>query len=209
MSNLEVQLALYNEALELCGERPLASLSESREPRRHLDRIWDTNVRDTCLELGQWNFAARISALTYSPSITPPFGHQYGFDKPTDLVVLMKLCSDELLQIPLLRYQDAGPYWFCDLDTVYLQYVSNDDSYGNDFSLWPESFKRYVAAYMAGRLAPRLSRDKATIAHLIGEARDRLTIAKNKDAMKEPTKFMPKGDWARARGGNRRRFDRA
>lgn len=207
MSNNAVQLALYNEALALMGARKLASLSEAVESRRLLDSIWDTNVVDTCLELGQWNFAARIASLTYAPSIDPSFGYQYAFTKPDDLVVLMKLCSDEYLETPLLKYQDTAQFWFAAVDTIYLQYVSNDGAYGNDFSLWPESFKRYVAAYLALHAVPRLSRDKSALAYIEGEMKKRLATALNKDAMKEPTRFAPQSSWQAAR--RRGRTERA
>lgn len=199
MSNDVVRLALYNEALALVGSRKLSALSENREPKRVLDSIWETNVRDTCLEMGQWNFAARISSLTYSPSIEPQFGYSRVFEKPSDLVLLMRMCSDEKLKVPLLDYADTAQFWFSDLDEIYFQYVSNDNDYGNDFTLWPESFKRYVASYLALQIAPRLAREK--VAFLEQEMGRRLTVAKNKDAMKEPTKFQPVSSWQRARRG--------
>ena len=47
-------LALYNIALFAIGERAIASLTESREPRRLLDEVWSRGVGATtaCLEQG-------------------------------------------------------------------------------------------------------------------------------------------------------------
>jgi hypothetical protein len=210
MANSDVQLKLYNDALRLCGERKLSSLSENRESQRLLTGVWDGGARDYCLEKGQWNFAARTLELTYSPSITPAFGMRYAFDKPVDLIRLMKFCSDELLVNPELRYQDQPAYWLCDLDKVYVQYVSNDDAFGNDLSLWPQTFRRYVAAYLASRVVARLTSDKQTLAYVKVELKEALTDARSNDAMAGPT-VVPRnqGSWGRARGGGRKRYDRA
>ena len=53
------RLSLYNDALLLCGERALTSLSEDREPRRLLDQIWNSGGVNVCLAEGQWFFAMR------------------------------------------------------------------------------------------------------------------------------------------------------
>ena len=53
------KLSIYNGALNILGERKLASETENREPRYQLDDIWDNDMVDRCLQMGQWNFAAR------------------------------------------------------------------------------------------------------------------------------------------------------
>ena len=154
---MATQLSLYNEALRICGERKLASLTENREPRRILDSVWDANAINYCLEQGQWKFAIRTAKLENNASMEPAFGYQYGFDKPTDLIRLTALCSDEYFNVPLTQYSEEAGYWFSDLDEIYIQYVSNDASYGNDFSLYPETYMRYVASYLASEIIDRLT----------------------------------------------------
>lgn len=81
---MTTQLDIYNGALLHCGERFLASLTEQREPRRLLDRVWSSNGVKTCLEQGQWNFAMRTIQIDYDPSIAPSFGYARAFQKPND-----------------------------------------------------------------------------------------------------------------------------
>ncbi|MCA9245238.1 MAG: hypothetical protein KDA32_14875, partial [Phycisphaerales bacterium] len=148
------RLSLYNGALTVhLGQPPLSALTDDESVRYALDNVWDRGALKTCLQKGQWNFAARSQRLEYDPSVTPDFGYQYAFAKPTDIVRLMGLCSDEYFEAPLRMYQEESGYWFTDLQQIYVRYVSNDASYGLDYSLWPENFTRFVEAFLADQIA--------------------------------------------------------
>lgn len=200
----QTKLQLYNGALRILEERKLASLTENREPRRVLDDIWDEGAVDFCLEQGLWNFALRTVKAEYSPSVEPPFGYRYAFDKPTDWIRTAGVWQDENLRSPLLDYRDEAGFWFAPTDTIYIMYVSNDNQYGADLSLWPQSFAKYFQAYMANEACGRLtgSDSKSDKARRTMDAA--LLEAKNKDAMNEPSKFPALGSWASSRGSYRR-----
>jgi len=152
------RLSLYNGALAAMGERKLANLTENREPRYKLDDVWDRDMVDTLLEKGQWNFATRTVELTYSPSVTPAdFGHNYGFEQPTDIIRITGMWQDGFQTTPLLHYRDEANYWWADVETIYVSYVSNDADYGADFSLWPKNFTRYAEHWMAQQVAPTIA----------------------------------------------------
>src|SRR3546814_179077 len=138
------QLSLYNGALRLCGEAKLANLTEDREPRYVLDDVWDDGALRHCLQQGSWNFAMRTVEAEYSPSVEPSFGFRRAFDKPTDWVRTAAMASDEYFRCPLtsLGARDEGGFWFSDLETIYVRYVSDDASFGLDMSLWPANFTR-------------------------------------------------------------------
>lgn len=196
-----VKLTIYNEALRMLGERPLASISENVEPRRLLDAVYDANAIDTVLEKGQWKFALRPAALTFSPSVEPAFGYRYGFTQPTDMLRIANLCQDEKFKIPLLQYLDNGGVWFADLDTIYIRYVSNDAAFGSDLTLWTNTFCKYFSSYLALDIAPRLTQSENRIAVLQKESQKRLTAALALDAMAEPTKELPMASWEQSRYG--------
>ena len=98
------RLSIYNLAMLNMGERPLASLTEDREPRRIMDQIWNTGGVQTCLEEGQWFFAMRTSQIDYDTDVQPPFGYNRAFSKPDDWLLTCGVCSDEFFRVPLLRY---------------------------------------------------------------------------------------------------------
>ena len=204
------QLKLYNGALVLLGETRLASLSESREPRHILDNIWDNGLVDRCLEEGLWNFATRTREISYNPSISSDFGFQYAFDKASDFIRTVQVSSDEHFVNSLVghQYHDEGEYLWCDLQTIYWRYVSNDSEFGGDLSLWPESFTNFVEHYLAHRAAPLIGHKQLDLEN--GREWPSLTRARrnarSKDAMGQGTSFPPTGSYVRSRlGGSRRR----
>lgn len=198
---MATQLSLYNEALRLCGERKLASLTENREPRRLLDQVWDEGALEYCLEMGAWNFANRSLLLQEDPTFTTQFGYRYAFEKPSDVVRLTAVCSDEYYNMPLTRYKEEGGYYFSDLDIIYIQYVSSDAEFGMDTSLYPRTYEKFVAAFMASEIIDRLTQNETLWDKVFKVMQKRLRTARSKDAMDEATKFMPTGRWVNARRG--------
>jgi hypothetical protein len=200
---MTTKLGLYNGALRILSERKLASLTENREPRRLLDDAYGDGQTEgsvkLCLELGQWTFAMRTVQIDYSPSVEPPFGYRYAFDQPSDMVDVCGIYQDEYCQQPLLHYADERHYWYCDLQTIYVQYVSNHTSYGADLSLWPETFTKAVEADLAREIAGNLTQGENKIKLADYAFQTALRNAKSGDAMRKPTKFMPQGGWVTAR----------
>lgn len=196
------RLALYNEALRLCGERRLASLTEAREPRYLLDDVWDAGGVDDCLEAGQWNFALRSQMIDYDTSISPSFGYTYGFSKPSDWIRTVGLCSDEFFRSPLLQYTDEVDYWYADITPIYVRFVSNDSGYGGNIGNWPSSFATFASSFFAQKIIYKLTSDKERIALVEKKLKKDKLDAMNKDAMNEPTSFPAKGSWVRNRAGS-------
>jgi hypothetical protein len=194
------QLQIYNQALRICGELRLASLTEDREPRHLLDQVWAEGGVDDCLEQGQWNFAMRAVQVDDDPAVSPAFGLTYGFTKPTDWIRTAGVCSDERFQVPYLGYKEEAGYWYADITPLYIRYVSNDSGFGGDLSLWPGTFQQFVAAHFADEIILKLTSDKERVALVKRELRERKLDALNKDAMNDPTAFPAKGSWVNARG---------
>jgi len=207
------QLSIYNGALTVVGERKLASLTENREPRHKLDEVWDNELYDRVLHMGLWNFAARSVELTASPSVTPSFGYQFAFDKPSDdFIRTMQVCYDEYFNRPITQYSDEGKWIFTDTEIIYYQYVSSDEEFGTDLSLWPPNFTEMVEHYMAYKAGPKMIGLDVNERTLEAKWERELLKAKSSDAMESPARFPPQGGWARSRqgfrGGGRERGNR-
>jgi hypothetical protein len=197
------QLSVYNNALSAyCGERKLANLTEERHARYLLDDAWANDPIKSCLEMGFWTFALRATQMTYDSEITPEFGYTYGFIKPTDdYVNTYAICVDEGFRSPLLDYADEGGAWFCDLQTIYVKYTSNDSEYGRDYSLWPQSFFEVVSCFMAKKIIRNLTQSRTSVEDLEADMKKILSNAIGKDIIKKPPSFRPRGSWTRARHG--------
>lgn len=200
------RLQLYNDALLLCGERSLDSLTVEEKSRRLLDQIWDNGGVDACLEEGQWEFAMRTVRIDYDPGITPEYGYNRAFDKPSDWILTSAVCSDEFFRVPVLRYVDEAGYWFSDLDLLYVRFVSNSATYGGDLSIWPKSFTEFVAAHFASLVVLNISNDDKRLKLLANPEKPEHSIrgrallkAKSRCAMASPTSILAQGLWGQAR----------
>lgn len=199
------KLSIYNRALMEIAEAPLASLTEGREPRRLLDRIWDDGIGE-CLQAASWNFASRTVRLDFDPAITPSFGFRYVYQHPDDWVRTVGISTDEYLNYPLERYLDEGGRWLADDSPIYVRYVSNGADYGLNLTLWPKNFTAFVAAHLAGMIAPRLRESKQSA--MIQLARMHFSKAAAVEAMGQPAEFKPPGRFVTARAGGTARRDR-
>ena len=195
------RLGLYNSALVFhIGANPLTALTDDRPEREALDIAWDANAVKTCLEMGQWNFAIRSQRKEFEPSVTPEYGYQYAFEKPSDFVRTASVCSDEYFEEPIKEYTDEVGYWWCDLQQIYVRFVSDDAQFGLDYSKWPQNFTRMVEAYLAMMICKRTSYAEK-FDDIAGAFESWKTMAKATDAMEQPSRKNPAGSWRRARGG--------
>lgn len=203
---MTTKLALYNSCLLIAGERKLASLTEEREPRRMLDQVWDDGAVKYCLEQGQWAFATRAVKLSYDTAATITFGLQRQFTMPSDYIRTVALSSDEYFTTRV-AYTVERNSWFCELDEIYVRYVSSDTAYGNDLTLWPETFTEYVAAHLCSRIIHRLTTDPKERDRVYKLSNMRHDDAKAKDAIGKDVAFMPKGSWVMSKRGRQANRD--
>jgi len=196
---MTTRLYLYNEALRICGDRSLSSLTEDREPRYLLDAVWDNGGVNACLERGFWQFATRFVRLDYDTAVTPSFGYNRAFSKPTDWVKTAGICSDEFFTAPLLHYTDEAGYWYASIDQIYVKYVSNGASYGSDLSVWSQAFADFAAAHFARKIVTKLTGDENKRNEVIALEEKLLGQAQNLDASASPQKFPAPGNWASSR----------
>lgn len=158
--------------------------------------------------MGSWNFAIRSAMYDYSPSIEPEFGFRRAFNKPEDFVRTAGVCEDEYFRCTLAEYNDEAGFWFADLDVIYVRYVSDDEQYGGDLSLWPPNFTAFVEAWFALQIAPRLTGSETAKALTQRDVDKLLKKAKATDSQEEAIGTRTEGEWSRSRRGNNRRYDR-
>lgn len=199
----EAKLARFNGALRLLGERQLGALGEDREPARLLTTVWNDGALDYCLENGQWDFASRIAKFEADPDIDVQFGLQYAFTIPDDLQRVRRISLDERFIDPFLDYKVANDTWYADIDMLYVEYVSNADTYGGDSSKWTQAFTKYLESFLAMEIAPTVIKDERKLAAFEAKTARRLKVARSLSAQQGPTEFLPTGSWVGARGFGR------
>jgi hypothetical protein len=197
------RLSIYSGALRALGERRLSSLTEDRASRRELDDAYDDVVAN-CLEAGYWNFAMRTVELEPATGAEPEFGYSYAYEKPTDWVRTFNISADERFGTPLDDYNDEGSFLFCDVEPLYLRYVSNDADFGNNLTNWPRSFVTLVETALAHAIVLNVTGSSEKWDMLDKRLRRERMNARAKDAMNEPAGRMPEGTWVRSRDGGLR-----
>lgn len=199
------QLSLYNGALIKLGQPRLAALTDEGKARRALDAEYAKTVKG-CLEAAFWNFAMRFVQLEATPSAGSSFGYQYIFDKPDDWIRTAGVTIDGYGKVPLLDYDDRASLLLADYATIYLRYVSNDQDYGLDLGLWPQTFVDYVETCLAWAICEEVTgsadrKDRLEKARSIAKYK-----ASNTDAMNEAvTRYPPPGRLVQSRGSSSRR----
>lgn len=192
-------LALYNGALRLLKSRRLSSITDDIESRYILDDVWANNAVQYCLESGYWSFAIRTSKLDADPSIAPQFGFPNAFTKPDDYIKLSQIAADEYFSFPLEFYADEQQFWYAAITPIYVQYLSNDTNFGLNYAAWPQSFANLVQAYLAQQACGPITKSDSLQEQVNKAFEAALRDARSKDAMNQPTKFLPLGSWARSR----------
>ena len=188
---------------------PASDIEAEMVLRRLIDEIYDQSV-DYMLEQGLWNFASRTVAIEASTDVEPEFGYSHAFVKPSDFKRLVAMGTTGDVWPPLNEFLDEGAYWYASVDPIYVQYISDGASYGLNTSLWPETFKRALEAYLAKQVAmdPHAGQSAAKIEYLENTFTRLLRDARGKDAMNQGAQRPPPGRLSMARSGWRFRDQR-
>ncbi len=200
------QLKLFRRALLILKENATGiTVSDDTKAVNTLNLVY-SDVVQRMLEEGRWNFAARSQQIDASTDIEPDFGFSNAFVKPDDYVNLIKISHSETFFPPFLpnQYVDEGGYWYANCDPLYVSFVSDDEAYGGDLSLWPEVFAEAVAYELASQIGPHLTAMSGTEKETL--ERDKKLALRNAsswDAAKNPPDPLPFGRMVRGRSAMR------
>jgi hypothetical protein len=197
------RLSIYQGALRLLGPSRLASLTEDRPERHALDAAWEDAV-NYLLEQALWNFGIRTIEITSVGDVEPIFGYGYAFPKPDDWIRTAGISSTGAFSRdePFNDFEDQAGFWFANLETMYVQYLSNDQDYGWNIGEWRQNFSKTLEAYLAFECGLPVSADRGNRNDLHSLFKDRLARAKNLDAVDERVRRKPSGCLVRTRYGS-------
>lgn len=192
------KLGLYNAALRLLGDAPLAALTDEVESRRLLDSVYDDAIK-WCLEQGLFAFSLRSVRMSPDPNFTPLFNGPHVYLRPTDYLRTAGIWANATESIPLVAYIWEGTHLIANINQVYLRYVSSGTKYGFNLGAWTASFQSFVEAHLAMEICPRLTDSAAKFKMLHDLRHERMRDANNRNSMDNPARFIPPGQWAVAR----------
>lgn len=203
---MTTKLELYNQALGHLKVSALVSLTEDTEARYVLDTWYDLCLK-IALEAGFWKFAMRSVSITKDDSIVPSFGYPNAFNKPDDWVKTYIVSDNENLEAGFNGWIEESNLFFAHCDPLYLRYVSNNATgYGMDLSKWTARFQEYVTYKLAAMSAPKASGSSDSLTgDMLKLADSKLQAALGFEALREPPRRAPEGNWNRARFATRGR----
>lgn len=204
---MATKLQLYNLALSHMKATALAAVDEAREARYTLDTWWDITVAEM-LEAGFWKFALRTVSITENTSVTPEFGYSSVFDKPNDWVRTYLVSQSEMLNPPLDDWLEETQYFHANASPLYLRYLSNASTHGMDMEQWTSRFNIALSYKLAAYCCPTImGSSDSEKERLKKDAADAVSSALSFEALREPNKRPPDGQWNKARFGRRGRSD--
>jgi hypothetical protein len=170
-----------------------------------LDLVYDETIR-FCLIQGDWNQATRTVSIEASEDVESGIDdYSYAIEKPSDYAGrIVAISGNQRFDPPLDDYHEDGGfggYIWCDVDPLYLRYISNGVEYGLDLSNWHPAFERYVEHELAWRIAPHLTSMSANEKEEFRKERKRaLQDAQRKDARNQGVQKLPQGRLVQSRG---------
>ncbi len=188
-------LGIYNDALQLLGEPQITERDVDSARRVALDNAVNSDLVLGILENIAWTWATTSTKITYNTSLSPAWGYQYAFDKPSGMVRFDGIWADEYFNAPIRRYEDQDGKWFCGSTEIYVKYVH--ESYLTNADAWSGEFRRHVAGKMAWDSISRFPNADAGIVK--DQHDDRERKVKSTDAMQSPPKIIGRGSWTQQR----------
>ena len=177
----------------------------------NLDLVYDRTLRFV-LESGDWNYATRTVAIEASEDEQSAFGFAFVVPKPDDYAGrIVQIAGNDRFYPPLSHYHEEGGlegFIYCDVDPLYLRYVSNGVGHGLNLSNWPETFATAVEYELAWRIAPHVTNMSANEKNEFFKLKNQmLSNAKSKDARNQAPERPPPGRLVTARAGRQARRD--
>jgi hypothetical protein len=170
-----------------------------------INLIYDEALRFV-LTAGDWNHATRTVSIEASEDVSSGINDfAYAMEKPSDYAGrIVAISGNQRFDPPLDDYHEDGGlsgYIWCDVDPLYLRYISDGVEYGLNLADWPPSFERYVEHELAWRIAPMLTSMGANEKEEFRKERKRALLdAQAKDARNQGAQRLPQGRLVQSRG---------
>jgi hypothetical protein len=127
----EVLLQISNKALRKIGVKEISGLDENSEPAKRCQSAVVEIVKEV-LGLHPWGSAMTWGALSHSANITAPFGYQYSYDLPRNVISVVDVRPIKSLTHRGSKFELANTKkLYTDVSPCYARYVAYDLAYLN------------------------------------------------------------------------------
>lgn len=167
------EVSICNQALGFLGEGLITSFSDGTKGANLCQANYQY-LRDAVLEDTEWSFAMKRDKL---PALsTTPVSYAYAHQLPTDCLRVCQVSWDnQFIQTDTLKWELEDRKVLCDLETVYVRYVSRV----TDPSKFSPGFTQALVYRIASELAIPLTNSRSLMESMqtMYEARLRVGVA--------------------------------
>lgn len=142
---MSTKLDIYNMALTLLGQPPIASLTDTSKGTLLLNAVYDL-VRDDCLREHHWNFSIIREDLVADTG-APVYGYDYHYVVPPECLKIIETDPPEAV------YETENLLLLTDEDEISLKYVSRID----DETIFDTKFTQFFATRLAAKICYNLT----------------------------------------------------
>ena len=171
---MSIDTNICNDALNFLGAEPLASLNANNKRARICKQQYPI-ARDFVLRNHPWNFALKRDLITPTGN-SLAFGETNEFLLPADCVRINKVMGGNWKQV---RYKTEGRAIYALAEEINLSYVSNTVPVG----FYDASFKRAVAAQLAGDICYQITQSTSLMQGLYNMAKEVARDSRTVDSM--------------------------
>lgn len=170
MGSQQTKIQIWNMALDVLREQPLASVEDNTATARLLARNYDQQ-RDYLLERYLWKFALTRASLA-ADSTAPAYGWQYRYLVPTDALRFLPPTYDGSLEGQPIPFEEETGYILCDQSgPLKLRYIKRTTSEG----LFSNGFCECLSLRLATRIAHWLTGKQSMVKELRDMYRETLS----------------------------------
>lgn len=154
MGSLQTKIQIWNMALDVLREQPLASVADNTAEAKWLSRNYDQQ-RDYLLGNVLWKFALERASIAMDAT-TPAYGWSYRYRMPSDLVKLVPPTEDGTWMGTPIVYETEGEFLLCDISAPlrirYVKRITNEGLFSNGFcEVLSLRLARRMAHWMTGK----------------------------------------------------------
>lgn len=156
------ETSICNLALGRIGDERIISMDDASQSARYC-KLFYSQTRDEVLRSHPWNFAIRRDTLTALAS-TPPFGWDYQYQIPSDLLRLLQFNGWDAWE-PLDLYEIESGKLLTDESTAQIRYIFQI----TDTTLFDPLFTEALSLKLASKLSRPLTGTQALGEAILGE----------------------------------------
>ena len=155
---------ICNLALGQLGAERISNIENPQTPTEQLCQLYYPIVRDALLESRDWTFLIKRATLDTPTAVVPDWCYGKAFQLPTDVYRVIDVRRNPQANTQNeTEWQREGDKIVCNLDVIYVRYITRDVFSANYSGLFVMAFAMVLAAKMCIQITENNSMKQALL----------------------------------------------